>query len=108
MLIVCFAILSVTVSLGAVLVAGRRGWLPIIHGVSGAAGLAVLALAFRAGALSGKLGVDILVLLAAGFCGGLLLASYGWRRRRPSGLVLLLHAFAGGVAYLMLFGFAFG
>jgi hypothetical protein len=108
MLMVCFAILSMTVGLGAVLVAGRRGWLAMIHGVSGAAGLAVLALAFRRGLLNGKLALDVLVLLAAGFCGGLLMASYGWRRRRPPGLVLLLHAFAGGVAYLMLFGFAFG
>jgi len=108
MLPISFVILSFTVALGAYMFARRPPPLPIVHGVSGAAGLAVLILAFRRHALGGPFAWDAAVLLAAGLCGGLAIATLKWRGRPTPGLLLLLHATAGGLAYLLLAGFVFG
>jgi hypothetical protein len=108
MLAVSFVILSATVGMGAYLLARGRPGLPMLHGASGAAGLVALVLALRGHALSGVFAQDAAWLLAAGFCGGLAIAIFKARGRPAPGLLLLLHATAGGLAYLLLAGFVFG
>jgi hypothetical protein len=107
MLAIAFAILSATVAMGAFLLVRGRPGLPILHGGSGAAGLACLVVALRAKTLSGVFAQDAAWLLAAGLCGGLAIATFKARGRPTPGLVLLLHATAGGLAYLLLAGFVF-
>ncbi len=101
MKLISFALLSLTVLLGACLLAGRLYRARLVHGLCGAAGLAALLLAFRAGTLSGPFAADALGLAAAALLGGIYLALRG----RGTGLVVLLHGLAGGLAYLLLAGF---
>jgi hypothetical protein len=108
MLRLSFVILSATVAMGGYLLARGRPGLPILHGASGAAGLVALILALRGRALSGVFAQDAAWLLGAGLCGGLAIATFKARGRPVPGLVLLLHATAGGLAYLLLAGFVFG
>jgi len=108
MLTISFIILSATVAMGAYLLARGYPGLPIVHGASGAAGLLALVLAFRAHALSGVFAQDAAWLLAAGLCGGIAIATFKARGLPTPGLLLLLHATAGGLAYLLLAGFVFG
>jgi len=108
MLALGFVILSATVAMGAYLLARGCPGLPVAHGASGAAGLIVLVLAFRRGAMAGVFAQDTAWLLAAGLCGGCAIAAFKWRGRPPPGLLLFLHATAGGLAYLLLAGFVFG
>ena len=107
MLILCFAVLSGTVFLGGLLLAGRARRLAIVHGASGAVGALALGLALRGGALRGPFAWDALGLAGLALLGGLGLA-FIWRRGRRPGLVVFLHASAGGLAYLLLAGFVFG
>jgi len=108
MLWAAFAITSLTVLLGGWLLAARRGWVGVVHGSCGAAGVAAVLLARRGGALSGAFGADALWLLAAGLGAGLILAGYALRRRRPADAVLVLHVALAGIGYLLLAGFALG
>ncbi len=108
MLAIAFVILSATVAMGAYLLARGRPGLPILHGASGAAGLVLLVFALRAKALSGVFAQDAAWLLAAGLCCGLGIATFKARGRPTPGLLLLLHASAGGLAYLLVAGFVFG
>ena len=108
MLTYCFILLSIAMVLGGCLLAGKLGRLAVVHGAAGAAGLVLLVVAWRHARLSGPFALDALVLLAAGFCGGLLIATLKWRQRPAPGLLLILHATAGGLAYLLLAGFLFG
>ncbi len=103
-----FALLSIAVPLGGLMLAGKLQRLAILHGLAGAAGLALLILAWRHAQLQGPFALDALVLLAGALCGGLLIAALIWRKRPIPGLILALHAAAGGLAYLLLAGFVFG
>jgi hypothetical protein len=107
MLIGCLAALSLAVLLGACILAGvlRRG--ALVHGFSGALGLTFLVLAWRQAELSGPFAGDAVVLLGAGLCGGLLIGVLHRLGRPSPGLLLFLHASAGGLAYLLLAGFVF-
>jgi hypothetical protein len=107
MLAIAFVVLSATVAMGAYLLVRGRPGLPILHGASGAAGLAALVLALR-GRSMGIFAQDAAWLLAAGLCGGLAIATFKARGRPTPGLLLVLHATAGGLAYLILAGFVFG
>ena len=103
MLTISFALLSLTVALGALFLTGRAFQAALVHGGAGAAGLATLGLALRAGHLHGQFAWTVFGLLAAALCGGITLAVRG-----RSALVVFLHAMAGGVAYLLLAGLALG
>jgi drug/metabolite transporter (DMT)-like permease len=108
MLLVAFTLLSLAVLLGLCLLAGRLHRASIVHGAAGAAGLLCLVLAWRQSALSGAFARDAIVLLAAGLCGGLQIAVLKRAGRASPGLLIFLHASAGGLAYLLVAGFAFG
>ena len=108
MLVTSFAFLSLAVLLGALLLAGLLQRASVIHGGSGLLGLACLFLAWRQARLSGPFALDAIVLLAGGLCGGGLIAILHRQGRPPPGLLLFLHASAGGLAYLLLAGFVFG
>ncbi len=108
MLVTSFAFFSLAVLMGALLLAGRLQKAPVVHGASGAIGLALLIRAWWRGILSGPFALDAIVLLSAGFCGGLLIALLHRQGRPSPGLLLFLHASAGGLAYLLLAGFVFG
>ena len=102
---VSFGLLSVAVLLGAFLIAGRlRRW-ALLHGGAGLVGVVTLALALWQGRLHGPFAWDAMVLGAGALAGGAVI--YMWRGRRPA-LLVGLHATAGGLAYLLLSGFAFG
>ena len=106
MRILCFLALSVTMALGGLLLAGRARRWTLLHGVCGAVGAASLVLALGSGALNGTFALDAAVLAVLALAGGLSLATI-WRRGRRPGLVVFLHASAGGLAYLLLAGFIF-
>jgi hypothetical protein len=76
-----------------------RGWArlaSIVHGVAGAAGVALVVTAVvRAGVDRQGFGRLAVELLAATLLGGLLVAAAHGRRRRPAGLLVALHAMAG-------------
>ena len=103
MLAISFALLSITVALGALFLTGRLRRAALVHGVAGAAGVLALVLASRAGVLHGQVGWAVLGLLAAALCGGVAMAVWG-----RAGLIVFLHAFAGGVGYLLLAGVILG
>jgi hypothetical protein len=105
MLTASFAILSLTVGLGACLAAGRLHRMALIHGLSGAAGLVFLLLALRAHALRGPFATDAAALAGLALLGGGALAAFTWRGLARPALVVLLHGLAGGLAYLLLAGF---
>jgi hypothetical protein len=114
MLIGGFAVLSVAVLLGLWLAgtnpADRGGFAhwPIAHGLLGAAGLGVVALAWRRSGFSGPFAADAVGLIGLGLLAGLTIALLRWRRR-PVGLaVILTHAALAGIGYLIVAGFAFG
>ncbi len=106
MLVLCFAALSVTVLLGGLLAGGRARRLAIVHGALGALGTVALGLALRRSTLSGPFAWDALALAVAALAGGLAIWTF-WRRGRRPGLVVFLHASAGGLAYLLVAGFVF-
>lgn len=109
MLILAFAALSLGVVLGALLLAGRRRRrLAPVHGLAGLTGLACLAFALWRGALHGPFALDALGLAAAAFAGGIWIYTLASRRLPRPGLLVALHAMAGGLAYLLLAGFVFG
>jgi hypothetical protein len=108
MLGLCFAILSLTVLLGLCLLAGRLYRAATIHGLGGGIGLVLLLSVLRRGGLAGPFAVDSAVLLAGAFAGGLTLWLLSRRGRARPQLLIFLHATAGGLAYLLLAGFAFG
>jgi hypothetical protein len=103
---VAFCLLSLAVGLGACLVAGRLYRAALVHGLAGLGGLAALCVALARGALRGAVALDTAVLLAAAALGGVVLYALGRARRPRPGLVVLLHAMAGGLAYLLLAGVA--
>ncbi len=94
--------------LGAFLAAGHLRRAALLHGAAGLAGLLALCLAMARGSPRGPFAWDALVLLVAAFAGGLALYGLSLRRRRPPGLLVLLHATAGGLATLLLSGFVLG
>ncbi len=108
MLVLGFCVLSLTVALGACLAAGRFTRAALLHGGSGLAGLAAIALAVWRGTLRGPFAIDALVLLTAAFCVGAVFYVLALKRRPRPGLAVLLHGMAGGLAYLLLAGFVFG
>ncbi len=108
MLAFSFAILSLTVILGACLVAGRLYRAAFVHGGSGAAGLLLFLWVLKAGGIGGPFAIDAAVLLAAALGGGVTLWALSRSGRGRPALVVFLHASAGGVAYLLLAGFLFG
>ena len=97
-----FAVLSLAVALGALLLAGQARRAAPVHGWCGGLGTVSVCLAAFFGRLHGPFGVAVIGLLLAALCGGLLVWR-GWR----SGLVVFLHVMAGGVAYLLLIGVVF-
>jgi chromate transport protein ChrA len=107
MLILCFSLLSLTVLLGASLLAGHFRRFAWVHGAIGALGSIALAFASWHALGLGKIGGASLALLAVGLCGGVLIAVLQWRGRPAPGLVLFLHAIFGGLAYLLLAGIVF-
>ncbi len=102
----CFAAFSVTVLLGGLLTAGRARRLAVVHGALGALGTVALGLALRRAALSGPFAWDGFALALAALAGGLAMWTF-WRKGRRPGLVVFLHASAGGLAYLLVAGFVF-
>ncbi len=106
MLAMCFAALSVTVLLGGLLVAGWARRLAVVHGAFGAMGTVALGLALRRAALHGPFAWDAFALAVAALAGGIAMWTV-WRRGRRPGLVVFLHASAGGLAYLLVAGFVF-
>ena len=106
LLTVCFAALSVTVVLGGLLAAGRARRLAVVHGALGASGTLALGLALRRAALHGPFAWDGFALAVAALAGGLAMWTFWTKGRRP-GLVVFLHASAGGLAYLLVAGFVF-
>ena len=87
----------------------RHGWsLRLAHGGAGTAGLALLLLAVSRGRVHGTIGADAVGLTATGFAIGLYLGWLAWRRRRPPGLAVFLHATLGGLGALLLAGFVLG
>ena len=71
--------------------------LRLIHGVLGAAGLAVLVVVLRRGlppAVNGTAGFGAITaaFLGLALAFGLLIAFVGWRGRRPGGLLVATHA----------------
>ena len=108
MLIFCFCALSLAVGLGAFLAAGLFRRAALVHGSAGLAGLGALALALRRGSLGGPFAWDAMVLAGAAALGGVVLFGLGWKRRTRPGLLVTLHAMAGGLAYLLLAGFVLG
>ena len=97
-----FALLSLAVVLGALLLGGQALRARPVHGLLGAAGVAAACLAALQGGLRGGFGGAVLGLLLVALCGGVVL----WRGGRL-GLVVFLHVMAGGVAYLLLIGVVF-
>ena len=76
-----------------------RGWAglaSIVHGLTGAVGVAIVVAAVARADVDrqgfGRLSVE---LLAATLLGGLLVAATHLRRRRPAGLLVALHAILG-------------
>ena len=108
MLVLGFCALSLGVALGACLLTGRFYRVALVHAAAGLTGLVAIAASMRQGGLRGPFAWDALVLLAAAFAGGLFLYGLRYRRRPRPGLVVALHATAGGLAYLLLSGFVFG
>ncbi len=106
MLILSFALLSAGVCLGLTLLGGRWRRMAVVHGWLGGLGLAAFWLGFRAMKHPSVFGWDVAFLLAGALAGGLSLA-YVWAQGRRPGIVVFLHASAGGMAYLLLAGFAF-
>ncbi len=103
-----FSLLCVAVMLGACLLAGRLYRASLLHGAAGLAGLVAIGLALSRGSLRGPFAWDALVLLAAAGAGGVVLYALARRRLPRPGLLVMLHATAGGLATLLLAGFVFG
>ena len=106
MLQLAFAVLCAAVLTGSVLAflyarhaqpsAARKAASPI-HGALGAAGLVALVLALLRGLPPSRMGTagfapTAAALLAAALCLGLVLALVTWRRRRPAGALVGVHA----------------
>jgi hypothetical protein len=118
MLGLTFGVLSVAALLGAaLLVAHQRkrafaalsmSSLGATHGAFGAVGVIILLLAWREGHVSGKGGIDALILLGAGLLGGLTIATLAWKRGRVPGGLIAMHALAAGLGYLLLAGVVLG
>ena len=105
MLAFSFLSLCFAVALGAFLAAGRLRQLALPHGAAGLAGLAALSLALSRGTLRGPFAWDALGLVAAAFAGGLLIYALAYRRKPRPGLLVFVHAIAGGLGTLLLAGF---
>ena len=108
MLLFGFAALCITVALGTFLAAGRLLRAALLHGSAGLAGLAALSLALSRGMLSGPFAWDALGLVAAAFAGGLLLYGLARQRKPRPGLLVFVHAMAGGLGTLLLAGLVLG
>jgi hypothetical protein len=102
-LLISFALLSIAMLLGGLLVSGRARRWTVLHGGCGGLGALALAVAMGNKALSGPFATDALVLVGLAFAGGLGLATLA-RGSRPA-LVVFLHATAGGLGTLLLAGF---
>ena len=70
--------------------------------------MGVLASALRRGSFGGPFAWDMVVLAGGAAFGGIILYALAHRRRPRPGLLVALHATAGGLAYLLLAGFVFG
>ena len=83
-----------------------RGWArlaSVVHGVAGAAGVAVVVAAvFRAASDAQGFGRLAAGFLAATLLGGLAVAAAQVRRRRPAGLLVALHATVGMAGLVIL------
>ncbi len=108
MLILSFYALCLTVALGAFLAAGYLRRAALLHAASGLTGLAALWVAVSRARLSGPFAWDALGLVAAAFAGGGLLYVLARRRKPRPGLLVFVHAIAGGLGTLLLAGFVFG
>ena len=103
-----FVAFSAAIGLGLALIAGRLRRAAPVHGSMGLAGLALLAASLWRGPQHGAVAWDALVLAGAAACGGAAIFCLGRARRPAPGLLILLHATAGGLAYLLLAGFVLG
>jgi hypothetical protein len=108
MLVLGFAVLSFTVALGSCLIGGKFYRHAVVHGLSGALGLGAICLAFGHGPLTGKFAGDVVVLLGAALAGGLTMVVLARRGMARPALLVALHGMAGGLGYLLMFGFVFG
>ena len=108
MLFFGFCALSIAVGLGGALAAGRFRRAAVAHGVAGLAGLGAITLALDHGGFRGAFAWDAVVLAAGAALGGIVLYGLGRGRRARPGLLVTLHAMAGGLAYVLLAGFVFG
>ncbi len=104
-MLICFALLFTAVLLGGLLVSGRARRFALLHGGCGGLGALALLQALTARELSGPFATDAVVLVGLAFAGGLGLATLS-RQTRP-GLVVFLHASAGGLGTMLLAGFVF-
>ncbi len=107
-----FLLLAATVGMGAYMLARGPGRIHMVHGTAGAFALLLVILGLRAqphpSAHTSAIGLDIAGLLVGGLCLGLYLATLWSRGQRPPGLVVFLHATAGGLAFLLLAGLVLG
>ncbi len=108
MLFSAFLVFSAAVALGLALLAGRFRRAALVHGAAGLTGLALLAASLWRGAPRGPFAWDALVLAALAATGGTLIYLLTRAKRSTPGLLIMLHATAGGLAYLLLAGFVFG
>ena len=113
---IAFTILCVAVAIGLGLgihhlrgpAAGRPPrFIPPVHGVVGAAGLALLLLALRRGvppSAEGTAGFApaAAMLFALALLIGLVMAALTWRGRRPPGVVVAVHAGAAIAGFVVL------
>ena len=108
MLVLSFGALCLTVALGALLASGRLRRAALLHGAAGLAGVVALWIAVSRARLSGPFAWDTLGLVSTAFAGGVLLYALACRRRLRPGLLVFVHAIAGGLGTLLLAGFVLG